>query len=143
MTGARVGATALIEGPWVIVIEDGRVAGVRTGGLRPGDPDDAPMTPHRLARIVAAATVLAALVPAVVLAHPLGNFTINHYAGLRVEPDQVLLDIVIDEAEIPAFQSRLDFDTDEDGSVSDEETDVGRVAEIGRASCRERVYGPV
>ncbi len=86
------------------------------------------MTPGRLARIAAAATVLVALVPAVVLAHPLGNFTINHYAGLRVEPARVLLDVVIDEAEIPAFQSRLDFDTDEDGSVSDEETDAGRVA---------------
>jgi len=85
------------------------------------------MTPRRLARIVAVAAVLAAAVPSVVLAHPLGNFTINHYAGIRIEPDRVLLDVVIDQAEIPAFQSRLDFDTDEDGSVSDEETDAGRV----------------
>ena len=38
-------------------------------------------------------------------AHPLGNFTINHYAGIRVEPDRILLDVVIDEAEIPAFQA--------------------------------------
>ena len=30
---------------------------------------------------------LALLVPALALAHPLGNFTINHYAGIRVEPD--------------------------------------------------------
>ena len=44
--------------------------------------------------------------PAVVLAHPLGNFTINHYAGLRIEPDRVTLDVVIDQAEIPAFQAR-------------------------------------
>lgn len=90
------------------------------------------MTPRRrrviaIARIVAAATVLVALVPAVALAHPLGNFTINHYAGIRVEPDRVLLDIVIDEAEIPAFRARLDFDTNRDGSVSDAEIDAGRV----------------
>ncbi|MEO8572116.1 MAG: hypothetical protein ABI553_10510 [Chloroflexota bacterium] len=68
----------------------------------------------------------ALLVPALAAAHPLGNFTINHYTGLRVEPDRVLLDVVIDQAEIPAFQSRLDFDTDGDGQVSDAETDAGR-----------------
>ncbi len=65
--------------------------------------------------------------PALVAAHPLGNFTINHYAGIRVEPDRVLLDVVIDQAEIPTFQARLDFDTDEDGDVSDAEADAGRV----------------
>ena len=70
--------------------------------------------------------VAALLVPAVVAAHPLGNFTINHYAGLRVEPDRILLDIVIDQAEIPTFQARLDFDTDGDGEVSNGETDAGR-----------------
>ena len=68
----------------------------------------------------------ALLVPALAAAHPLGNFTINHYAGIRVEPDRILLDVVIDEAEIPAFQARLDFDTDGDGEVSDAETDAGR-----------------
>ena len=70
--------------------------------------------------------VAAVLVPAVVAAHPLGNFTINHYAGVRVEPDRILLDIVIDQAEIPTFQARQDFDTDGDGKVSDSETDAGR-----------------
>ncbi len=66
------------------------------------------------------------LVPGLAAAHPLGNFTINHYTGIRVEPARILLDVVIDEAEIPAFQARLDFDTDGDGEVSDAETDVGR-----------------
>ena len=67
------------------------------------------------------------LVPTLAAAHPLGNFTINHYTGIRVEPDRILLDVVIDQAEIPTFQARLDFDTDGDGEVSDEETDAGRV----------------
>ena len=65
--------------------------------------------------------------PATAAAHPLGNFTINHYAGIRVETDRVLLDIVIDHAEIPTFQARQDLDLDADGSVSDEETEAGRV----------------
>ena len=40
MTGPRVGGTDVIEGPWVAVLADGRVAEVRAGGLRPGDPDE-------------------------------------------------------------------------------------------------------
>jgi hypothetical protein len=60
------------------------------------------------------------LLPALAAAHPLGNFTINHYTGIRVEPDRISLDVVIDQAEIPTFQARLDFDTDGDGEVSDE-----------------------
>jgi ABC-type nickel/cobalt efflux system permease component RcnA len=70
---------------------------------------------------------LLAVVPGTVLAHPLGNFTINHYAGIRVEADRVLLDIVIDHAEVPTFQARQDLDLDGDGSIADDELDVGRV----------------
>ncbi len=73
-----------------------------------------------------AASIAAALVPAVAFAHPLGNFTINHYAGVRVESDRILLDVVIDHAEIPTFQARLDLDTDGDGELSDPEIDDGR-----------------
>jgi ABC-type nickel/cobalt efflux system permease component RcnA len=61
------------------------------------------------------------------LAHPLGNFTINHYAGVRVEPDRILLDVVIDQAEIPAFQARLAFDLDGDGELSTSETASARL----------------
>src|SRR2546425_302915 len=39
-------------------------------------------------------------------AHPLGNFTINHYAGLVVRPDAVVIDYVLDYAEIPTVQLR-------------------------------------
>jgi len=82
---------------------------------------------RRLRGLAALAGLCAAfLIPALAAAHPLGNFTINHYAGVRVEPDRVLLDIVVDQAEIPTFQARLGFDTDGDGEVSDAETDAGR-----------------
>lgn len=75
-----------------------------------------------------AGLLLATLVPALVAAHPLGNFTTNHYAGVRIEPDRVLLDVVIDQAEIPAFQARQELDLDEDGQVSDAELERGRLA---------------
>jgi ABC-type nickel/cobalt efflux system permease component RcnA len=67
------------------------------------------------------------LVPALAAAHPLGNFTINHYAEVRIEADRILLDVVIDMAEIAAFQARQGFDTDADGSVSDEEIEAARL----------------
>jgi ABC-type nickel/cobalt efflux system permease component RcnA len=60
--------------------------------------------------------------PAVATAHPLGNFTINHYAGLAISPSGIDLDVVIDMAEIPAFQERQRIDTDGDGEVADAET---------------------
>ncbi len=75
--------------------------------------------------VVVAGLLVVAVAPAV-SAHPLGNFTINHYAGVRVEPDRVLLDIVIDHAEVPTFQARQDLDLDLDGSVSDAELEEGR-----------------
>ncbi|HSL35004.1 MAG TPA: sulfite exporter TauE/SafE family protein, partial [Candidatus Limnocylindrales bacterium] len=76
--------------------------------------------PRRLLRATAIAGLLA-IVPAVALAHPLGNFTVNHYAGITVTPEAIELDVVIDMAEIPTFQERLRIDADEDGDVTDAE----------------------
>jgi nickel/cobalt exporter len=39
-------------------------------------------------------------------AHPLGNFSINQYAGLTVRPDRVDVNAVVDFAEIPTLQER-------------------------------------
>jgi ABC-type nickel/cobalt efflux system permease component RcnA len=50
------------------------------------------------------ALALAALAPAPGHAHPLGNFSINHHAALRVEAEGVEIAYVIDMAEIPTFQ---------------------------------------
>ena len=87
---------------------------------------------RRRARLLAAITgiALALAVPAVALAHPLGNFTINHYAGIRVEPDRVILDVVVDQAEIPTFQEKLRIDTDGDGQVSDAEAEAERLVRL-------------
>jgi ABC-type nickel/cobalt efflux system permease component RcnA len=43
-----------------------------------------------------------------VAAHPLGNFTISHYAGIELEPDAIRIRYVIDMAEIPTFQEMQD-----------------------------------
>lgn len=92
------------------------------------------MTGHR--RLVRAAGVLALalvpLVPAAASAHPLGNFTINHYAGLRVAPDRLSVDLVIDEAEIPTFQERQRIDADGDGTISPAELEAERQAACPR-----------
>jgi nickel/cobalt transporter (NicO) family protein len=62
-------------------------------------------------RLLAAGALLAAwLMPGVASAHPLGNFTVNHYA--RVEPagDRVRVVYVLDMAEIPTFQEKPRID---------------------------------
>jgi ABC-type nickel/cobalt efflux system permease component RcnA len=55
-------------------------------------------------------------------AHPLGNFTINHYAGLQVAPDGVGIDYVLDMAEIPAFQEINQLDTNHNYQAEPTET---------------------
>jgi ABC-type nickel/cobalt efflux system permease component RcnA len=75
-----------------------------------------------------AVVALAVLAPAGAAGHPLGNFTINHHAGLRVAPDAIWLDVVVDVAEIPAVEQRARLDRDGDGAVSVAETEVARLA---------------
>ncbi len=74
--------------------------------------------------------VLAVAAGSVASAHPLGNFTINHYAGVTVRPDAVIVDYVIDMAEIPAFQESSAIDRDGDGVVSQ-----GELAAYSAARC--------
>ena len=77
-------------------------------------------------RLVAVATVtLGVLVlsptsPA--SAHPLGNFTVNQHAGLVVQSDAVAVELIVDMAEIPAFQTRKEIDRDGDGTVVPDES---------------------
>lgn len=58
-------------------------------------------------RYVALALLVAALfLPAFhVGAHPLGNFTINHFVRLETEPARIRVHYVVDMAEIPTFQA--------------------------------------
>jgi hypothetical protein len=57
---------------------------------------------RRLAMLGLAGALAFAVTP--VAAHPLGNFTISHYAALEVGRTDVSVRYVIDMAEIPTFQ---------------------------------------
>ena len=65
--------------------------------------------------------ILTFLVVPLALAHPLGNFTTNHYAGLLISEDEITVDYVLDMAEIPAFQEIATFDTNRDQKAAPEE----------------------
>ena len=77
---------------------------------------------RRLLASLVMAIAASVVVSAAALAHPLGNFTINHYSGLRVAPDAIVVDHVTDYAEIPTFTERRLMDTDVSGDVSDAES---------------------
>jgi ABC-type nickel/cobalt efflux system permease component RcnA len=78
------------------------------------------------------------------LAHPLGNFSINLYAGLRIRTEAIEVDYVMDFAELPAFQeiSALDMDgsgnaeASELGSYPDEQCQAVRSALVLRVNGR-------
>lgn len=58
----------------------------------------------RLAGALSLALAVMALTPPAAGAHPLGNFSISHYAGIELGDDGVQVRYLIDMAEIPTFQ---------------------------------------
>jgi ABC-type nickel/cobalt efflux system permease component RcnA len=60
----------------------------------------------RTASLAARAITLVLMMACTVscLAHPMGNFSINHYSGIHVERDAVEVRYIIDIAEIPTYQ---------------------------------------
>ena len=59
-------------------------------------------------------------------AHPLGNFSINHYAAVYVSAGSVDVDLVVDLAELPAIEVLQDVDTDTDRVLSAAEAQAAR-----------------
>ena len=60
-------------------------------------------------RVSAAVALGALLAAAPVAAHPLGNFSVNRYAAIRVEPEAVEVRYLVDMAEIPTFQEMQEW----------------------------------
>lgn len=58
------------------------------------------------------------------LAHPLGNFTFNHFVRVETGADRVKIRYVVDLAEVPSFQEAQKADTDQSGSLSESELAV-------------------
>ena len=78
----------------------------------------------RTVRAVFAALGLLIALPATASAHPLGNFTINHFARVTVAADEIRVMYVVDMAEIPTVSERQRIDTDDDGNLTSAETDA-------------------
>jgi ABC-type nickel/cobalt efflux system permease component RcnA len=70
---------------------------------------------------VAAVAGFLLMAPGAASAHPLGNFTVNTYAGLHLVPGEVRVEYVVDMAEIPTFQALPAIDTNHDGVGSSDE----------------------
>src|SRR6185503_9972071 len=90
------------------------------------------MRNHFWRRMAAISTALwlAFALPTAAWAHPLGNFTINHFAGLHVTQQELTVDYVLDMAEIPAFQEIALFDANGNG-----QPDVAESATYHAAKC--------
>ena len=68
-------------------------------------------------------------------AHPLGNFTVNHYSRVTVRGDAIQIRYVLDLAEIPSVQEMRSADVDGKGTVTSAEWEAykqRKVEEIGR-----------
>lgn len=72
-------------------------------------------------------------------AHPLGNFSLNHYDGLRFVPDGIEDTAVVDSAEIPTAQDEQATDRDRDGRVSAAEAAARAKARCAELAGRTRV----
>jgi len=106
-----------------------RAEGARVRGTAAGQPRAGGR--RRLWRgvtVLAAAAALLLVSAPGASAHPLGNFTVNHYDGLRLYTDHVTDNGVEDVAEIPTLQRQGLIDTDGNGRLSDAE----RAAYAGR-----------
>lgn len=70
--------------------------------------------------------------PSAAAAHPLGNFTVNHFNGLTLYSDRIDLHAVIDLAEIPTVQERPAVDRDGDDAMSAAEAAAYADRQCGR-----------
>lgn len=73
---------------------------------------------RRFVSASAFALVLTLLLPTLLWAHPLGNFTVNRYSRLEAGATQINLLYVLDMAEIPTQQERFQIDANGDKQIT-------------------------
>ena len=81
------------------------------------------------------------IVPNSATAHPLGNFSISHYSGIRVSKDAIELRYMIDMAEIPTFQEIQESGIEPKAGDPSLEAYLARKAEILRDGLALEVNG--
>ena len=74
------------------------------GAFRAGRPEGRFVTRIRLAFVIVAAAIAVLTAPGAASAHPLGNFTVNHFADVELAGNGVFVRYALDLAEIPTFQ---------------------------------------
>ncbi|MFJ8039032.1 high frequency lysogenization protein HflD [Kitasatospora sp. NPDC096147] len=98
--------------------------------------------PRPLARTAAAtsgALLLLGLAAPVAQAHPLGNFSVNHYLGFTAHPERLDLLALTDTAEIPTLQEQSRVDANGDGTADETERAAWADAQCARTSAALRV----
>ncbi|MEP7040216.1 MAG: hypothetical protein ABI864_01440 [Chloroflexota bacterium] len=88
------------------------------------------MSHHRLTRAAPIGLLVGAgflAMPALALAHPLGNFTVNRAIEVIVA-DAVTIRYIVDMAEIPAFETLQQIDLDGNGTADEHELNTYRDA---------------
>ena len=66
---------------------------------------------------LAGALIVVAIAAPAALAHPLGNFTINQLAQVRLGEREAGVHYILDQAEIPTFQQLQRYDADGSGAI--------------------------
>lgn len=77
-----------------------------------------------LLSIIAMSMMLITAPPRSASAHPMGNFTINHYSALTIGEDRVDIHFVLDMAEIPAYQELGAIRADHNTNLTPAESDA-------------------
>ena len=90
-------------------------------------------SPARWLTALAGAGLISIAVAVPALAHPLGNFTINHYSRVELVGNQARVLYVLDLAEIPTFQEKQ--------RIADDSTYLGRQIETLSRGLALRVDG--
>ena len=80
-----------------------------------------PIKLRRRAISILLLTVLSGVWMVEAVAHPLGNFTFNHFVRVETGADRAKIRYVVDLAEVPTFQEAQKADTDQNGALSEAE----------------------
>ncbi|MGW0972025.1 nickel/cobalt transporter [Streptomyces sp. NPDC002516] len=97
---------------------------------------------RRAAAVACVALFLSGTAAPLAQAHPLGNFSVNHYTGFTVHPGRVDVLAVTDSAEIPTLQAATAVDTDHDGGQSAPERAAWAAARCADTAGRLSVTTP-